>query len=265
MSKEFSDLGGWQSFKSGEWIFTLVHRAFRNYWEKADHEYFRQKYPKDTTDRLAKRLISLSCKNAAAIGAATGVAMSTNEVVALLTGAEGGVGLPANIAVAVASLGGEMIGVTHIQLKLIADMGRLYDVPLDVDDPEDVWTILAYALGGNAAELAGGLGMKVGKTLGVRAAKAVFGGARLKAVQKLGKTIGIKILQKSIVKYTAPVVSVVIGSSWNYVSTRTLGKVAQSHFQGRAAEWQAPGTSGAETDGNGAVLDAVLPISDRSA
>ncbi len=107
MTSEYDDLGGWQSFRSGDWFQKLVARAVRNYWRNADATYFRTKYPHDTQDQTARRMISLACKNAAAIGVATGAAMSTNEIVGLLTAGEGGVGLPANLAIAGASIGSE--------------------------------------------------------------------------------------------------------------------------------------------------------------
>ncbi len=38
------------------------------------------------------------------------------------------------------------------QLQLVANLGKLYDVPLNPDDPEDILTILAFALGGSTAD-----------------------------------------------------------------------------------------------------------------
>lgn len=231
MASEYDELGGWQSFKNGEWFHRLVVRAVRNYWESADAGYFRAKYPKDTDDQLARRMISLACKNATGVGVATGATMSTNEVVGLLTAGEGIVGIPANIAIAAASIGGEMIGVTHIQLKLLAQLGHLYGVPLDPDDPEDIWTIIAFALGGSAAQTAGTFGMKVGRHVTGRTVKSVFSKETLRATQQLGRIIGVKILQKNLVKYSVPVASIAIGDTWNYVATRSMGKIAREHFK----------------------------------
>lgn len=231
MTSEYDDLGGWQSFRSGDWFQKLVARAVRNYWRNADATYFRTKYPHDTQDQTARRMISLACKNAAAIGVATGAAMSTNEIVGLLTAGEGGVGLPANLAIAGASIGSEMIGVTHVQLKLVAQLGHLYGAPLHLDDPEDIWIIIAYAMGGTTAEMAGAFGMKVGRHVTGRTVKNVFSRETLKATQQLGRMIGVKILQKNLVKYSIPVASIAIGGTWNYVSTRYIGRVARVHFK----------------------------------
>ena len=42
--------------------------------------------------------------------------------------------------------------------------------------------------------------------------------------------VGIKILQKTIIKYAVPVVSIGLGATWNYISTKSIGKIAQKHF-----------------------------------
>lgn len=161
----------------------------------------------------------------------TGAAISTNEIVAISTGGEGGFGLPANIAIAAACIGGEAILLIRFQLQLVANLGKLYGVPLDPDDPEDILTILAFALGGSAADAAGKFGMKVGGKLAGRGAKAVFKKGTLAALKRIAAKVGIKILQRSIIKYTIPIVSIIIGSGWNYASTKTVAKVATKHFK----------------------------------
>ena len=258
MASEYEELGGWQSFKNGDWFHRLVARALRNYWQSADAGYFRAKYPNDTDDQLARRMTSLACKNAMGIGVATGTAMSTNEIVGLLTAGEGGIGIPANLAIAATSIGGEMIGVTHIQLKLLAQLGHLYGVPLDTDDPEDIWTIIAFALGGSAAEMAGAFGMKVGRHVTGRTVKSAFSKETLKATQQLGRIIGVKILQKNLVKYSVPVASIAIGGTWNYVATRSMGRIAREHFKKVVAS-----VAGRDEDPNGPMIDQAPDVPPR--
>ena len=48
--------------------------------------------------------------------------MSADEIVAIATLGEGGIGLPANIAIAGASLVADAIGLVTIQLQLIANI-----------------------------------------------------------------------------------------------------------------------------------------------
>src|ERR1035438_8443877 len=97
--KEIEQLGGVRSLWKGHWLIELVQRSFKNYSERATAEYFRQKYPGYSNDEIAKKLTNVACKNAAWLGGLTGIAVSTDEIVAVATGGEGGVGLPANIAI----------------------------------------------------------------------------------------------------------------------------------------------------------------------
>jgi hypothetical protein len=144
--RDYDELGGWEAFKSGEWLPKLIHRSFKNYWERATVEYFYAKYPNRNRDEIAKRLVALAAKNASILGGITAAAISADEIVALTT-VGGGVGLPANIALALASISTEAILLVRIQIQLIANLGRLYGVPLDPDDPEDILTILTFAVG----------------------------------------------------------------------------------------------------------------------
>jgi uncharacterized protein (DUF697 family) len=62
-------------------------------------------------------------------------------------------------------------------------------------------------------------------------------------VQEIGKKVGVRILQRSIVKYTVPVVSIGIGTSWNYLATKAVGRIAIKHFKERAAAAAAAASS----------------------
>lgn len=234
--REYQEIGGWDAFKSGEWLLILIQRSFRDYWERATVEYFCEKYGTNDPAKISAKLISVASKNSAMLGAVTGAAVSADEIVAVVTAAEGGIGLPANLAIAGAALSAEAITLVRFQMQLVANLGKLYGVPLDPDDPENILTILAFALGGSAAEVAGKAGAKIGGRLGGRAAKAVFSKDLLKAVQRIGAKVGVKILQRTIVKYVVPIVSIGIGTGWNYVATQSVGRVAISHFKGRLAD-----------------------------
>jgi uncharacterized protein (DUF697 family) len=233
---EIKELGGLSAFKNGEWLFRLVQKSFRNYWERANPEYFRSKYASRDEDFIAKKLTKVAARNAAIIGAATGAVVSTDEIVAFFTGGEGGVGIPANVAIALTAMASEAVLLLRFQLKLVANLGKLYGVPLDPDDPEDILTILAFAVGGSAAEAAGKVGMKVGGNLAKAVVKKYISKETLEALKRIGAKIGIKILQRTILKYTVPIVSVGIGTGWNYLSTRTVGKIAKKHFLRRRSE-----------------------------
>ncbi len=195
---------------------------------------FQTKYKTNDKSKLSKKLISVSAKNAAILGGLAGAAVTSNEIVGIMTGGEGVVGIPANVAIAATTLGTEAILLMRFQLQLVANLGKLYGVTLKPNDPEDILTILAFALGGKAADAAGIFGMKVGGKLAGGAAKNVFKKETLAALKKIAAKVGVKILQRSIVKYTIPIASIGIGSTWNYFSTKTVGKIAVKHFKQRA-------------------------------
>lgn len=231
--KDVQELGGLQAFKSGQWLFELIKRSFKNYWERANADYFREKYKSKDTDFVVSRLIEVASRNAGILGALTGVAVSTDEIVGIVTGGEGGVGIPANIAIALTAISAEAVVLIRLQLQLVANIGKLYGISLDPDDPEDILTILAFALGGAVAEEAGRFGMKVGGRLAGVAVSGVIKKETLEALKRIGAKLGMKILQRTIVKYVVPLASVVIGTGWNYIATKSVGKIAKKHFIGR--------------------------------
>ena len=234
--EDYKTVGGWTSLKSGHWLWEIIQKSFADYWEKANVEYFESKYGSKDKDFIAKKLISVAAKNAAILGGVTGAAISTDEIVAIVTVGEGGVGLPANVAIAATGIGTEAILLIKFQLQLIANLGKLYNAPLNPDDPEDILTILAFALGGSVADVAGKFGMKIGGRVAGNTAKAIIKKETLTALQKTAAKVGIKILQRSIVKYTIPLASIGIGTGWNYTSTRTVAKIAIKHFKIRSDE-----------------------------
>jgi uncharacterized protein (DUF697 family) len=238
--KEAKELGGWQSFKNGEWLYLLIKKSFHNYWEKGNAEYFKEKYKTDDEEFICKKLISIAARNASILGGIIGATVSIDEILAVIeaisapaTGGGSTVPIPAQVAVAIAALTGEAVLLVRMQLQLVANIGKIYMVNLDPDDPEDILTILAFAVGGSVAEEAGKFGMKVGGKLAANAAKGIFKKETLAALKKIGTKLGIKILQRTIIKYVVPLASIGIGMTWNYFSTKSIGKIARKHFLAR--------------------------------
>ncbi len=237
---EAKELGGWHSFKNGEWLFKLIKKSFQNYWEKGNADYFKKKYKSDDEEFLYKKLVSITARNAALLGGVIGATVSIDEIIAIIeaiaapaTGGGSTVPIPAQFAVALAALSGEAILLVRMQLQLVANIGKIYNVNLDPDDPEDILTILAFALGGSVAEEAGKFGMKVGGKIAANTAKGILKKETLEAFKKIGAKLGVKILQRTIVKYIVPLASIGIGMGWNYFSTKAIGKIASKHFKKR--------------------------------
>lgn len=190
-----------------------------------------------TGDRaaIAVKLIGRFARHASLLGILTGVLMSADEIVALVTGAEGGIGLPCNIAVAALLLSAETFLLLRFQIELVAWLGKLYGVPLDPDDPEDILTILAFATGTSAANVAGKAGVKMGGKVASRVARTVVQREALSAFTGMAERIGLKMLAGAVVKYAVPLLSIGLGMIVNYTATKAVGAIAQKHYRKRRA------------------------------
>jgi uncharacterized protein (DUF697 family)/DnaJ-domain-containing protein 1 len=130
-------------------------------------------------------------------------------------------------------IGAEMLYLARIQMRLVLDLSVVYDLQLDPEDPEDVLMVFGYAVGVAPTEL-----------LGTVASKAAGGGAKtlvkkyvsksvLKTIQSFARKLGFTILQRTIIKYTVPVASAIVGSTYNYATTSSMGRIAKAHFRNR--------------------------------
>ena len=229
--KEVEKLGGWKEFRKGNWLYNLVQKSIQNYMEKGNWEYYQKKYKSKDVEYVIGRLTNTTAKNAAIIGGIAGASMSTNEIVAFFTAGAGGVGIPANIGIAGAILSAEALLLARMQVHLVINISKAYKVPLDPDDPEDILTILAYMVGGSAAAAAGEFGMNVGAHVARQTIRGTLKGETLRILQRIGRIIGVKILQRTIIKYVVPIVSILVGGGWNYASTKSVSRIARRHFK----------------------------------
>jgi uncharacterized protein (DUF697 family) len=230
--REIGKLGGWGGFKSGEWLPNLVRAAFNAYYENANPEYLRKKYPRASDKKIIGKLTTIAARNAAIVGGITGAAVSVDEILALIASAPtGGLNLPTQITAAATALACEAVVLIRIQLHLIAQIAKLLEVPLDPDDPEDLHTILGFALGGAVAEEAGKQVAKVAGGATRTFIKKKISKQTLVTIKKWGAKVGIKVLQRSIIKFAVPLASIAIGSTWNYLSTMRIGGIATNHFR----------------------------------
>jgi hypothetical protein len=230
---EFEAIGGVEGLKSGEWFPNLLKRSLRAYVKNANAPYLRAKYPKMSDDAIAAKLISIAARNAALIGGMAGAAVSADEIVTL---ASLGFTLPGSVAIAIGAVGIDIVGVTHMQLRLIASLAGLYGDPLNPDDPEDILMVIKYFFLGKTSDLVREGGSKIGKGLTKTMVRAMITGDTLKAIQYYGKKAGMKILQRTIKNVALPVASIGLSAGSNYFFTRTLGRKARTDMKARADE-----------------------------
>jgi uncharacterized tellurite resistance protein B-like protein len=232
VSKELEDAKtlaktfNFEEVKSGEWFIKLLQQVVRAYDRNARATYFQKKYPGLPPDEIADILTSVTVKYATIAGAIAGVFATADEIAAISSA-----GL--TVTLFVGTIGAEMLYLSNIQMRLVLDMSVLYDLQLDPEDPEDILLIFGYALGVAPAE-ALGKGLQGAARAGTKGAiKKVFKKETLEALIKFGKRIGLNLLQKNIIKYAVPVASAAVGSGYNYIATKSVGKIAKIHFKNR--------------------------------
>ncbi len=126
-----------------------------------------------------------------------------------------------------------MLYLAQIQMRLVLDLSVIYDLQLDAEDPEDILMIFGYALGVTPTEMLGKGLQAAARAATKGAVKKYISKDTLKAVQKFASRLGFKILQRTILKYAVPVASAAIGSSYNYVTTKSVGRIAKAHLKNR--------------------------------
>lgn len=225
-AKQLARTLNFDEVKSGEWFIGLLRRVVSTYDRNARAEYFQQKYPGLPPDEIADILTSVTTRYATIAGAIAGATATANQIAIL-----GSAGMTAPLFVG--TIGAEMIYLARIQMRLVLDLSVVYDLQLDPEDPEDVLMIFGYALGVAPTEMIG-KGIQVAARAGTtEAVKKYLSKGTLKAVQDFARRLGFKILQRTILKYIVPVASAAVGSSYNYATTRSVGKIAKMHLKNR--------------------------------
>jgi tellurite resistance protein len=225
-AKQFAKSLNFDEIKQGEWFINLLRKVVNAYNRNARAEYFQQKYPGLSPDEIADVLTSVTVKYATIAGAIAGAAATTNQFATLSSAGM-------TVALFVSTIGAEMIYLTRIQMRLVLDLSVIYDLQLDPEDPEDILMVFGYALGVAPTDLLG-KGLQVAAGAGAKSAvKKYISKGTLRAIQDFARRLGFKILQRTIIKYAVPVASAAVGSSYNYVTTKSVGRIAKSHFKNR--------------------------------
>ena len=226
IARQFVQRIDFADVQSGEWFFQLIRQVVNTNEKNARADYFQQKYPGMPADDITDILISVNSKYAAVAGGIAGVAITANQLTTIASA-----GMTATLWLS--SMGVEMVYLSWLQIRLVADLAVIYDLQLDTEDPEDILMIFGYALGVTPTEFLG-KGIQVAASTTARTAiKTYISKGTLKALQDFARRLGFKILQRTIIKYAIPAVSAAVGSGYNYMTTRSVGMIAKSHFSNR--------------------------------
>ncbi|MCU0487073.1 MAG: zinc ribbon domain-containing protein [Anaerolineales bacterium] len=215
-----------EDVKSGEWFIHLLQKVIQAYDHNARATYFQHKYPGLPPDEIADILTSVTVRYATIAGAIAGAAATANQITALSSAGM-------STALFLGSIGAEMLYLAQIQMRLVLDLSVVYDLQLDAEDPEDMLMIFGYALGVTPTEMLG-KGLQVAASAATKGAvKKYISKGTLTAIKDFARRLGFKILQRTILKYAVPVASAAVGSSYNYATTQSVGRIAKAHFKNR--------------------------------
>ncbi|WP_404348967.1 EcsC family protein [Phycicoccus jejuensis] len=225
--KAFAQTLSLDDLKGGSWFAKLLTFSLARYVEKVDAHYFRTKYPHLPPDAVADARIQLASRYAGIEG---GLSASAYTGAVAATMGSGGGASPVTVPGGVASFAVDLLFVTQVQLRLAYDIAVLYGVPLDLDDPEDVWKLIRVAFAVKSGEMGRGAASKGAPAILRPVLKKVFSGSTLATAKSL-PVVGKYLLQRNIIKFAIPVVSVPISTGVNYWSTRIAGRHAQRIFR----------------------------------
>jgi len=216
--------------KNGNWFEKLLAHSLRTYTQKVNAEYFREKYPNRPVDAVVQARIDLAARYAMIEGSLSSAAYA-GAVVATI--GSGGGASPLTLPAGAVAFIIDMTYLAQAQLKLAWDIAVLYNVPLDLDDPEDLLKFIKIAFTIKTGETVGNAAMKGVPAVIRPIIKNVFKGPTLRALKSL-PVIGKYLLQRNIIKFAIPLVSVPTTAAVNYWSTKISGRHAKQVFRTEA-------------------------------
>lgn len=222
-TREFVSNLSMDDLKSGDWFAKLLAFSLNQYVTQVDAAYFKEKYPNLPPDAVVDARIKMAANYAAIEGALSSSAYT--GAVAATIGSGGGAS-PLTLPAGGASFVIDLSYTSYLQLRMTHDISVLYAVPLDLNDPDDTWKLVKLAFGIKAGEAAGGAVMK-GLPAFVRPiVKKIFSGSTLAALKSL-PVVGKHLLQRNIIKFTIPGVTIPVTTAVNRWTAKAAGTRAK--------------------------------------
>jgi tellurite resistance protein len=216
--------------KSGGWFTKLIGHALTSYSEKANWEYFQDRYEGVPAHGIVDQRIKMASRYAAIEGGLSAGAYTA--AVAGTIGTLGGASV-VTIPAAVATVMVDVAFITQLQLRLAYDIAVLYRVPLNLSDPEDLWKLIRVAFTIKGGEIAREGVIKVVPAMMRPIIKTFYKGPFLAAARGL-PFVGKFLLQRNIIKIGIPAVGVPLAVLLNRYTTLVAGKHAPSVFGNEA-------------------------------
>jgi tellurite resistance protein len=219
-----------EDVRQGEWFARLLKYALDQYVQEVDADYFNRLYPgMSATARIQDR-IDLAARYASMEGALT--AGAYNGALAATLGSRG-TATPVTLPAAGVSFVLDLLSMSNLQLRLAYDIAVISGVPLDLDDPEDLWRLIrvAFAIESRAnrwEELANRAPSFVRPVL-----LKVFTGDPAAAAKSM-PAMGRFLLQRHALKFAIPGVGMPLSIAVNYWLANVAGNQAAAVFRREA-------------------------------
>ena len=216
--------------KSGGWFTKLVAHALSTYTTKVDASYFQERYRGVPADAVVEQRIRMAARYAAFEGGLSAGAYT--GAIAATIGSVGGAS-PLTVPAAAATVLVDVAFLTQLQLRLAYDIAVLYRVPIDVNDPDDLWKLIRVAFTVRGGELAKDGALKAVPVAVRPLVKTFIKGPVLSAAKGL-PVVGKFLLQRNIIKIGIPLVGVPLAVVLNRYTTLVAGRHARSVFRNDA-------------------------------
>ena len=216
--------------KSGNWFSKLLSQALGSYTTKVDAAYFRQKYPGVPADAVVDARIKMAANYAALEGGLS--ASAYTGAIAATIGTLGGAS-PLALPAAGVTLLVDVAFVTQLQLRLAYDVAVLYRVPIDLNDPDDVWKLIRVAFTIKSGEVAREGVLKVVPLVMRPLIRRFYSRSVLAAARGL-PVVGRYLLQRNLIKIGIPVIGVPLSVVLNRYTTLLAGRHARAVFRNEA-------------------------------
>ncbi|MCG3207811.1 MAG: hypothetical protein FOGNACKC_01411 [Anaerolineae bacterium] len=234
-----------------DWYLQLIDRILVVYAKKVNLDYFKRKYAGLPAEAIAARRIKSAARIAGLAGFSSGVIISLSTIGAVASAASAvassfttlPVTLPVvaiSVPIAALSFGVEVAIIVRIQLHLAYDLFVLYRLPVDVEDPEEMYQVATVAFGIKGAELGGqGLQKLVPQLAPQLLRKAMRTGLVRRKIQgwfarRLGWQFARRYLGEGIlIRWLVPGLAVITATGWDYFSTQAIGSTLHNKIRRR--------------------------------
>lgn len=216
--------------RSGNWFEGLLQHALSAYTKKANWEYFQERYKGVPADGIVEQRIRMASRYAAIEGGLSAGAYTAT--VAATIGSLGGAS-PATVPTAIGSVVVDVAFLSQLQLRLAWDIAVLYGVPLDLDDPHDLWKLIRIAFTIKGGEVVREGAIKAVPALIRPLVKRFYSKGVLTAAKGL-PVVGKFLLQRNVIKIGIPLVGVPLSVILNRYTTLIAGRHAREVFREEA-------------------------------